>query len=194
MMTGYLLIPVPQFAESLVPGEAVVLAGYLGLSAVLISLFLVLAKLTATDAAMSFSRGFVALFGGELIGVAIANAFDYAQPGYVTPYSVVVFAGILVLFSYVFLFTERDFGSLSEIVTSTDSLEDACEAIAREYGLSDREGEILPFALRGRTSERISQELHISKSTVDTHLRRIYAKAGVLSRQELIDLSEGKRG
>ena len=194
MMTGYLLIPVPQFAESLVPGEAVVLAGYLGLSAVLISLFLVLAKLTATDAAMSFSRGFGALFGGELVGVAIANAFDYAQPGYVTPYSVVVFAGILVLFSYVFLFTERDFGSLSEIVTSTDSLEDACEAIAREYGLSDREGEILPFALRGRTSERISQELHISKSTVDTHLRRIYAKAGVHSRQELIDLSEAKRG
>lgn len=194
MMTGYLLIPVPQFADSLVPGEAVVLAGYLGLSAVLISLFLVLAKLTATDAAMSFSRGFVALFGGELVGVAIANAFDYAQPGYVTPYSVVVFAGILVLFSYVFLFTERDFGNLSEIVTSTDSLEDACSAIAKEYGLSDREGEILPFALRGRTSERISQELHISKSTVDTHLRRIYAKAGVHSRQELIDLSEGKRG
>lgn len=194
MMTGYLLIPVPQFAESLVPGEAIVLAGYLGLSAVLISLFLVLAKLTGSDAAMSFSRGFVALFAGELIGVAIANAFDYAQPGYVTPYSVVVFAGILVLFSYVFLFTERDFGSLSEIVTKTDSLEDSCAAIAREYGLSDREGEILPFALKGRTSERISQELHISKSTVDTHLRRIYAKAGVHSRQELIDLSEEKRG
>lgn len=193
MMTGYLLIPVPQFSESLMPGEAVVLAGYLGLSAVLISLFLVLAKLTGTDAALSFSRGFAALFGGELVGVAVANVFDYAQPGYVTPYSVVVFAGILVLFSYVFLFTERDFGNLSEIVTSTDSLEDSCTAIAKEYGLSEREGEILPFALKGRTSERISQELHISKSTVDTHLRRIYAKAGVHSRQELIDLSEEKR-
>ncbi len=193
MMSGYLLIPVPQFAESLVPGEAVVLAGYLGLSAVLISLFLVLAKLTGSDAALSFSRGFVALFGGELVGVGIANAFDYVQPDYVTPYSVVVFAGILVLFSYVFLFTERDFGNLSEIVTSTDSLEDACAAIAKECGLSERESEILPFALKGRTSERISQELHISKSTVDTHLRRIYAKAGVHSRQELIDLSEAKR-
>ncbi|MEG0503687.1 MAG: helix-turn-helix transcriptional regulator, partial [Raoultibacter sp.] len=174
MMTGYLLIPVPQFAESLVPGEAIVLAGYLGLSAVLISLFLVLAKLTGSDTAASFSKGFVALFGGELIGVALANAFDYAQPDYVTPYSVVVFAGLLVLFSYVFLFTERDFENLSEIVTSTDSLEDACSAIAVEYGLSGREAEILPFALRGRTSDRISQELHISKSTVDTHLRRIY--------------------
>lgn len=194
MMTGYLLIPVPQFSESLVPGEAIVLAGYLGLSAVLISLFLVLAKLTGSDTAASFSKGFVALFGGELIGVALANAFDYAQPGYVTPYSVVVFAGLLVLFSYVFLFTERDFENLSEIVTSTDSLEDACAAIALEYGLSGREAEILPFALRGRTSDRISQELHISKSTVDTHLRRIYQKAGVHNRQELIDLGEAKRG
>ena len=193
MMAGYLVIPVPQFGDSLIPGEAIVLAGYLGLLAVLISLFLVMAKLTAVDTAASFSKGFVALFGGELIGVAIANAFDYAQPDYVTPYSVVVFAGLFVLFSYVFLFTERDFERLSEIVTSTDSLEDACDSIAAEYGLSSREAEILPFALRGRTSDRISQELHISKSTVDTHLRRIYSKAGVHSRQALIDLGEEKR-
>ncbi|MEG0322916.1 MAG: LuxR C-terminal-related transcriptional regulator, partial [Raoultibacter sp.] len=30
--------------------------------------------------------------------------------------------------------------------------------------------------------------------TVDTHLRRIYQKAGVHNRQELIDLGEAKRG
>ena len=47
-----------------------------------------------------------------------------------------------------------------------------------------------PFALKGRTGERIAAEFYISKSTVDTHLRRIYAKCGVHGRQELIDLGE----
>ena len=49
---------------------------------------------------------------------------------------------------------------------------------------------MLPLALRGRTGERIAAELFISKSTVETHLRRIYAKTGTHGRQELIDLGE----
>ena len=36
----------------------------------------------------------------------------------------------------------------------------------------------------------MAAELFIAKSTVDTHLRRIYGKCGVHSRQELIDLGE----
>ena len=190
MILGFLLVPAPFFADSAVSGEAVVLGGYLGLTAVLTSLFLVLASITGTSTTLSFSRGFAALFGGEFVGVFLANAVDAAQPDGATPYFVVVFAGMTVLFSYLFLFTEGDFSNLSEIVTRTDSFEDRCKALVGHYGLSAREAEILPFILKGRTSERISQELFISKSTVETHLRRIYAKAGVHSRQELIDLNE----
>lgn len=190
MMVGVLLVPLPQVADSQLPGEAIVLAGYLGLQVVLISLFLVLAKLTGADAAGAFSRGFMALFGGELVGVLLANAFDAVQIDGSTPYVVVVFAGVLVLCSYIFLFTERDFDSLSKLVTVNDSFEDACADIVARFSLSAREAEILPYALRGRTGERIAHELTISKSTVDTHLRRIYAKCGVHSRQELIDLGE----
>ncbi|MCL1797261.1 MAG: helix-turn-helix transcriptional regulator [Eggerthellaceae bacterium] len=190
MMLGFLLVPAPFLVESSVSGEAIVLSGYLGLSAVLISLFLVLASITGTSTTASFSKGFAALFGGEFIGVFLANIIDSVQPDQITPYFVVVFAGMLVLFSYLFLFTERDFGSLSEIVTKTDSFENRCQVLAEQHGLSAREAEILPFVLKGRTSERIAQELFISKSTVETHLQRIYAKANVHSRQELIDLSE----
>ncbi len=193
MMAGYLLVPAPSFAESLIPGEAIVLSGYLGLSFVLLSMFLGLALLYGIDAARAFSSGFMALFGGELLGIALANGLVFLRPGTTTSYSVVVLAGLLVLLSYMFLFTERDFASLSEIVTSTDTFEEACEAIALEAKLSARESEILPYALKGRTSDRIAGELHISRSTVDTHLRRIYSKTGVHSRQELIDLAEQRR-
>ena len=190
MLMGLLLVSAPFPHDSIVSGEAVVLAGYLSLTAVLISLFLVLAALTGTSTSLSFSRGFAALFGGEVLGIFLANLTTLSKSSATTSYYVVVFAGLLVLFSYLFLFTERDFENLSEIVTSTDSFEDLCQEIAEEFGLSNREAEILPFALRGRTSERISDEFYISKSTVDTHLRRIYSKVGVHSRQELIDLGE----
>lgn len=184
MMAGVLLVPWPESVASALPGESLVLAGYLGLEAVLVSLFLELAKLTGEDAALSFSSGFAALFAGEAIGVVVRGAM---LP--VAPFAVVSLAGLVALISYLFLFTERDFDELSRIVTKTDDFEATCARITEEFGLSKRESEILVFALRGRTSERIASELVISKSTVDTHLRRIYAKCGVHSRQELIDLA-----
>ncbi|MGI6105584.1 MAG: helix-turn-helix transcriptional regulator [Raoultibacter sp.] len=190
MLVGLFLVPTPVFTDSIVTGEAIVLAGYLGLSAVLISLFLVLANITNTSTSASFSRGFAALFAGELFGVLLGNAFFATHIGPGTPYTAIVLAGVLILVSYIFLFTERDFDELSEIVTDTDSFDQRCAMLSETYGLSNRESEILPFALKGRTSERISQELFISKSTVDTHLRRIYRKMEVHSKQELIDLSE----
>lgn len=190
IMMGLFVVPWPALAASIMPGKTVVLAGYLGLEAVLVSLFLVLAEITASPASTAFSRGFTALFGGEMAGVLFANLGDALVEGGSTPYAVVVLAGALVLFSYIFLFTERDFDALSAIVTVRDTFEDTCVAISERYALSRRESEILALALRGRTSERIANELTVTKSTVDTHLRRIYAKTGVHSRQELLDLGE----
>ncbi len=188
MMAGFLFVPV--LGDFGVPGEAIVLAGYLGLSAVLVSLFLVMARITGQDAAQSFTRGFTALFAGEMAGVALGNVIDVVAGTEQTPYVVVACAGLAALYAFLFLFTERDFRALSVIARDADRFDDACSLIAAENGLSKREAEILPFALKGRTGERIAAEFYISKSTVDTHLRRIYAKCGVHGRQELIDLGE----
>lgn len=188
MMAGFLFVPV--LGDFGVPGEAIVLAGYLGLSAVLVSLFLVMARITGQDAAQSFARGFTALFAGEMAGVALGNVIDVVAGTEQTPSVVVACAGLAALYAFLFLFTERDFRALSVIARDADRFDDACSLIAAEHGLSKREAEILPFALKGRTGERIAAEFYISKSTVDTHLRRIYAKCGVHGRQELIDLGE----
>ena len=40
----------------------------------------------------------------------------------------------------------------------------------------------------------IEQELVLSYNTVKTHIKHIYQKLGVHSRQELLDLIEGKGG
>ena len=188
MMAGFLFIPL--FGSFGVTGESIVLAGYLGLSCVLVCLFLVVSRIRAIDAALSFASGFVALYAGELGGLVLGNCIELLRlPGALSSVATAI-AGLAALFAYLFLFTEQDFRELSVIARRADRLDEACRAIASRFGLSPREAEILPYALKGRTSERIASELYISRSTVDTHLRRIYSKTGAHGRQDLIDLGE----
>jgi DNA-binding CsgD family transcriptional regulator len=68
--------------------------------------------------------------------------------------------------------------------------EEAYLALAKRIGLSEREREVYLMLMRGRNVPYIRDELIISRNTVNTHVKHIYAKAGVHSRQELIDLAE----
>ncbi len=61
------------------------------------------------------------------------------------------------------------------------------------YGLSARELEILDLFAQGRSASWIAENLTISKNTVRTHLRAIYSKLDVHSRQELLDFLAGGR-
>lgn len=55
------------------------------------------------------------------------------------------------------------------------------------YGLSARELEILDLFAQGRSANWIADNLTISKNTVRSHLRAIYTKLDVHTRQELLD-------
>jgi DNA-binding CsgD family transcriptional regulator len=70
------------------------------------------------------------------------------------------------------------------------SFDHACKDVALEFGLTEREGEVLGLLGRGRTLVIISRELQIAKGTARTHIERIYTKLGVHKQQELIDLVE----
>ena len=52
--------------------------------------------------------------------------------------------------------------------------------------LTGREEEVLVTVARGRTNAEIADELHISLSTVKTHLARLMAKLGARNRVELV--------
>jgi DNA-binding CsgD family transcriptional regulator len=71
-----------------------------------------------------------------------------------------------------------------------DPFDARCAAFAGELGLSPREAEVASCMLRGRNLPYIRESLCISRNTINTHIRHIYQKAGVHSRQELIDLFE----
>lgn len=188
MMAGFLFAGVLE--ASSIDGASVVLAGFLGLVSTFTALFLSMAVVDGTDAATVFSRGFMALYAGELAGIVLGNLFDYASIDMVTPEVVLSLAGILALIAYFFILDARSFGVLCSVVDERGELDHACDILAEQAHLSPREKEVLALAAHGRTNERIAQELYIAKSTADTHMRRIYGKTGVHNRQELIDLLE----
>lgn len=51
-----------------------------------------------------------------------------------------------------------------------------------DYGLTDREKDILQLIVVGKTNKELADKLALSVHTVDTHLRRIYAKLEVHNR------------
>lgn len=57
--------------------------------------------------------------------------------------------------------------------------------------LSAREREVAEIAARGFTSRYVARKLCISDRTVETHLRSVYGKLGITTRDELIERFRG---
>ena len=72
--------------------------------------------------------------------------------------------------------------------------ERCCREVAKEYELSNREVDVLELLARGYSAARVQKELYIAAGTVNYHTRNIYAKLGVHSKQEVIDLITGRMG
>lgn len=68
-----------------------------------------------------------------------------------------------------------------------------CQALSEKCDLSERQYEVLVLIAQGRSAKYVEQELSISLSTAQTHIRNIYRKVGVHSRQELLDEIESTK-
>lgn len=65
------------------------------------------------------------------------------------------------------------------------------DSMVRECGLTPRETQVLALLAEGRSATYIAQELSLSADTVKGHVRHVYQKLDVHSKQELIDLVRG---
>lgn len=65
-----------------------------------------------------------------------------------------------------------------------------CNRAIEQFGLSQRESEILLLITRGRSIPYIAQRLHIANSTAKTHIHSMYKKMNTVDRQGMIDLIE----
>lgn len=106
-----------------------------------------------------------------------------------------VVAGVLLAFVYVLVFTEEHMVQLC--VTDASAVADnraerGKAALAAEFSLTERETEVLDHLCDQRTAGWIADKLFISTSTVNVHIKNIYRKCNVHSRQDLLDLLESK--
>ncbi len=65
-----------------------------------------------------------------------------------------------------------------------------CDALADEHGLTNREKDILYLLAQGRDLAFICETLFLSKNTVKSYQKTIYAKLDVHSKQEIIDRTQ----
>ena len=100
-------------------------------------------------------------------------------------------ASIVLVVIYVLVFTEKDMRLLTEIdrtLSAVEQLERHRFTVADKYGLTDREREVFLLLCNGRSAPHIAKSLYISTSTVNMHVRKIYQKMEIHSKQELLDL------
>ena len=86
---------------------------------------------------------------------------------------------------------EAEAGGRADEGPGAPDLVERCRGLADSCGLSPREAEVLLYLGRGYGSAYIAAQLGISENTVRTHVRHIYEKLGVSSREGLIARVDG---
>jgi DNA-binding CsgD family transcriptional regulator len=180
---------------------ALILAARLIAETVLITHFAAINRKKGIPSSVLYAPGFAILSTGELVGILIGLLITPLQD---TPFTMILLVVInLLVISLIYgiirvnsTLQRNEIKSLKEAALSkaasmtVDKLESSAAVMAMKYSLSTREKEILGFLLSGRDAPTIAERLLISPSTVQTHVKHIYEKTGVHSRQELHDLAE----
>lgn len=144
------------------------------------------------------------LYAAQIIGTVVGAAYGHVTNAALAQYPSWAVALVLLtvlLFVAYNLMALKPFSfetTLTQVVpmrsvfiaAGAATLEESCRKVVREYSLTPREAEIVELLARGRNSQAIQEKLVVSRNTVKTHVKNIYAKLGVHSQQELIDLVE----
>lgn len=137
-----------------------------------------------------FSQAGVLL--GNLLGRACAISGVQATNSFLSPDQLSM-ALICILAIAMLFVPQKDLAGqvprLSETDSADQSLARACLEMQRRYGLSDREAEVAALLAKGRSRPYIRERLFISTNTVATHIKHIYQKLDIHSKEELIDMA-----
>ena len=128
--------------------------------------------------------GAISVVYGLLSGFWI-SLFNEAETLLVAAVLAVVFVVLLVMVGFPSLFSNMQ----GQPETSANPRDDV-QVISDRYSLTPRETEILVYLVHGRSRPYIQEKLFMSDGTIKTHTTHIYAKLGVHTRQQLLDLVE----
>ena len=200
------LIILGAFPDGSAPREAALLGTYVLLGAVAI---VAMASLTAMAHAREFSPALiysatVACFAVvAAIGVTLGatELFDDDNGGPILLVICTCYYAFALAVPVVQAWLHSDYGGRRGGATDADltgvprpvpardvDLADRCAQVAKRGGLTPRETEVMCCLGRGHGVTYVANSLVISENTVRTHVRNIYHKLGVSSREELLQL------
>jgi DNA-binding CsgD family transcriptional regulator len=199
MIAGFILMPLLFGSDLFWLAGAILIGGY--------TAFDLLVWVTFSQIAYTQSRcplstiAFVRLIAvfccaaGGIISIVFVDVGDQSYRFITTGTTIV---GYLVVIATVLVLSSEDIGALfGRSLAHTGSVngderanpEERLGAWLEEFGLTARQKEIATLLACGRTQPWIAGSLMISENTVGTHVRHIYQKLDVHSRQEFIDLA-----
>ncbi len=199
------VIPLIVFALSLcIAGEAEhrVIAAILTCTASLctdVLFYAIFARITSQrfclpSEAFGLFRAFAQV--GFLIGGASGSTMASQQANLTHIYLLLICICVVIL--PLFLHLQKRFETPQPTMHASEKANatqqpDAITQITEEFKLSNRESEVLGYLARGRSVPYMREAMVLSKSTIETHIKHIYAKTEVHSKQELIDLIESRQ-
>lgn len=151
------------------------------------------------DTAHQASAGVLGLFGASAFGsVALSTGIAYLiyREGAVSTGTLLLCALVIIYvlaMAYVTLqrYNRRFSDPPAVPFDSRASLTEDCTRMTERYGLTQRESDVLPLLVKGFSLHGIAEHLGVSDNTVRTHMRNLYKKLGVHSRQDVLELLEG---
>ena len=129
-----------------------------------------------------------ALLAGLLLGGVLVSAVGTGVVTVVAAAVSLVYGALLGLG----LSVGQRGGAPYVVVSNPEDMSSIAQAQARELAarlgnLTPREREILPLLLQHKSADAIAEKMGISRNTVKSHTAHIYEKAGVNTRQQLVD-------
>jgi DNA-binding CsgD family transcriptional regulator len=198
----------PFMSDGFTYPNAIIVGGYISFQIVAFALSGTFVKKLGISPLRCLCAGFGALYIGETCGLLTCLIVSTFFPlSTMTVFVIAILLAACLLFSCLFLLSERDFIDFSfSLPTTKDankpsratgvplSPEETQIMFAEEFGLTNRELEVFGLVAQGRSNARIQEELYISAGTVSTHINHIYRKCGVSNKQDLLDIIQERQG
>ena len=150
-------------------------------------------------ASWMFACGMFFLQIGQIVGSVSGHLYINQWPGHEALSTLSLFTLFAILIMALFFLGSRDFQvgfslikpGIEQQVPSElgqGDLRLCCTAIGQTNGLSDREIEVLTLLAQRYNRPQICELLVISDETVKTHIKHIYQKLSIHTREDLVEL------
>ena len=127
----------------------------------------------------------IATVAGTAMGIMLREPLGTLQvmvPSFISTYFLLVF---VACFQRAWTEPQVPNQSAASIEPNT-TIKNRCEQLSRDSRLTQRESDVLQLIARGWTVDMAARRLVVSPGTVRTHLKHLYVKLDVHSREELL--------